>query len=37
MRDCHYISSSVLDLEEIQEITEKKKKLALSEEAVYQY
>ncbi|MCY2686675.1 histidine ammonia-lyase [Salinimicrobium sp. TH3] len=35
MRDCHYISSSVLDIEEIREILEKKKNLALSEEAVY--
>lgn len=34
MRDCHYISSSVLDLEEIQEILEKKKTLSLSDEAV---
>ncbi|UZH54686.1 histidine ammonia-lyase [Salinimicrobium tongyeongense] len=36
MRDCHYISSSVLDIEEIREIIENKKSLALSEEAVYQ-
>lgn len=35
MRDCHYISSSVLDIEEIREIIEKNKSLALSEEAVY--
>ncbi|MCC8359032.1 histidine ammonia-lyase [Salinimicrobium sediminilitoris] len=35
MRDCHYISSSVLDIEEIREILEKKKSLALSEEAIY--
>ena len=35
MRDCHYINSSVLDLEEIQDILEKRKTLALSEEAVY--
>ena len=35
MRDCHYISSSVLDLEEIREILEQEKILALSEEAVY--
>lgn len=34
MKDYHYISSSVLDLEDIREITENKKKLALSEEAV---
>ncbi len=34
MRDCHYISSSVLDLEEIQDILKNKKTLALSEEAV---
>ncbi|WP_324721101.1 histidine ammonia-lyase [Salinimicrobium sp. HB62] len=35
MRDCHYISSSVLDIEEIREIIENKKSLALSEEAIY--
>ena len=35
MRDCHYISSSVLGLEEIQEIIESKKTLALSEEAMH--
>ena len=35
MRDCHYISSSVLDIEEIREIIESKKTLALSEEAIY--
>ncbi|WP_029038702.1 histidine ammonia-lyase [Salinimicrobium xinjiangense] len=35
MRDHHYISSSVLDLEEIREIVEDKKLLALSEEAIY--
>ncbi|MHA6280995.1 histidine ammonia-lyase [Salinimicrobium sp. CAU 1759] len=35
MRDCHYISSSVLDIEEIREIIENKKSLALSEEATY--
>ena len=35
MRDCHYISSSVLDLEEIRDILEHGKSLALSEEAVY--
>lgn len=34
MRDCHYINSSVLDLEEIKEILHNKKSLALSEEAV---
>ena len=34
MRDCHYISSSVLDIEEIREIVQKNKGLALSEEAV---
>ena len=34
MRDCHYISSSVLNLEEIQDILKNKKSLALSEEAV---
>lgn len=34
MRDCHYISSSVLNLEEIQDILKNKKTLALSEEAV---
>jgi histidine ammonia-lyase len=34
MRECHYISSSVLDLEEIQEILDQNKSLALSEEAV---
>lgn len=34
MRDCHYISSSVLDLEEIREIMDQKKSLDLSEEAV---
>lgn len=34
MRECHYISSSVIDLEEIREILEKKKSLALSDEAV---
>lgn len=34
MRECHYISSSVLDLDEIRDILEKKKTLALSEEAV---
>jgi histidine ammonia-lyase len=36
MRDCHYISSSVLDIEEIREIIQNNKSLALSEEAVYQ-
>ena len=35
MRDCHYISSSVLDVEEIREIIENKKCLALSEESIY--
>lgn len=35
MRDCHYISSSVLDIEEIREILENKKSVALSEEAIY--
>lgn len=35
MRDCHYVSCSVLDLEEIKEILEQGKSLALSEEAVY--
>lgn len=35
MRDCHYINSSVLDLEEIQEILDKNKSIALSEEAKY--
>jgi histidine ammonia-lyase len=34
MRDCHYISSSVLDLEEIREIIDNKKSLDLSEEAI---
>ncbi len=34
MRDCHYISSSVIDLEEIKDIIENKKSLALSDEAV---
>lgn len=34
MRECHYISSSVIDLEEIREILEKKKTLALSDEAI---
>lgn len=34
MRDCHYISSSVLDLEEIRDILDNKKSLDLSEEAV---
>ena len=34
MRDCHYISSSVLDLEEIREILDNNKSLALSEEAI---
>ncbi|MGB7786517.1 MAG: histidine ammonia-lyase [Salinimicrobium sp.] len=34
MRDCHYISSSVLNLEEIQDILKNKKTLALSEEAI---
>ena len=34
MRECHYISSSVIDLEEIREILEKKKSLALSDEAI---
>lgn len=33
MQEFHYISSSVLDIEEIQEIIDKGKKLALSEEA----
>ncbi|NJW52552.1 histidine ammonia-lyase [Salinimicrobium oceani] len=35
MRDCHYISSSVLDLEEVREIIVHKKSLDLSEEAIY--
>ncbi len=35
MKDCHYISSSVLGLEEIQEIIDAQKMLALSEEAIY--
>ena len=34
MRDCHYISSSILHLEEIQDILKNNKCLALSEEAV---
>src|SRR5690606_6432348 len=34
MRDCHYINSSVLDLEEVREIIDKNKSLALSEEAI---
>lgn len=34
MKEYHYISSSVIDLEEIRDITAHKKKLALSEEAV---
>lgn len=34
MRECHYISSSVIDLEEIREILEQKKTLALSDEAI---
>lgn len=34
MRDCHYISSSVIDLDEIRDILENKKTLALSEEAI---
>lgn len=34
MRDCHYISSSVIDLEEIKNILDNKKTLALSDEAV---
>ena len=34
MRDCHYISSSVIDLEEIKDILDNKKTLALSDEAV---
>ena len=35
MRDCHYISSSVLDVEEIRGIIDNEKNLALSEEAIY--
>ena len=35
MRDCHYINSSVLNLEEIREIIDKNKSLALSEEAIF--
>lgn len=34
MRDCHYISSSVIDLEEIKEIIKQKKMLGLSDEAI---
>ncbi len=34
MKEYHYISSSVIDLEEIRDITENKKKLALSEESI---
>lgn len=34
MRECHYISSSVIDLDEIKEIIEKNKSLALSDEAI---
>lgn len=34
MRECHYISSSVIDLDEIREIIEKKKTLDLSDEAI---
>ena len=34
MRECHYISSSVIDLEDIREILEQKKRLALSDEAI---
>ena len=33
MTDTHYISSSIIDLEDIQDIIRKNKKLALSEEA----
>ncbi len=34
MRDCHYISSSVLGIEEVREIIEQRKTLDLSEEAI---
>ena len=34
MNNCHYINNSVLDLQDIEEILNRKKKIALSEEAI---